>query len=302
MCCVIIPFPGPNSTNTSTLEKSISLSILFAKKRELGVKVPKVLKFLIASLKKIILFVNWDYLFNFSILMLTSTKMHFLKDFFYIFYPKICANCKEQLLQNEKTICTFCRHDLPLTNFQSYTKNKVSSIFLGRITIEKAYSLLFFRKKSSTKNLIHELKYKGNEEVGVFFGNWLGEMLSKNKEFANVDFIIPVPIHLKRKKIRGYNQVTKFGKCLSTHLHIKFIEDILVRKSSTKTQTLKARFERFNDAETKFSLTDTAFFKNKHVLIIDDVITTGATLEACSIALLKTSGIKISILTMAYTA
>ena len=141
MCCVIIPFPGPNSTNTSTLEKSISLSILFAKKRELGVKVPKVLKFLIASLKKIILFVNWDYLFNFSILMLTSTKMHFLKDFFYIFYPKICANCKEQLLQNEKIICTFCRHDLPLTNFQSYTKNKVSSIFLGRITIEKAYSL-----------------------------------------------------------------------------------------------------------------------------------------------------------------
>ncbi|MFQ3181732.1 MAG: competence protein ComFC [Polaribacter sp.] len=228
--------------------------------------------------------------------------MHFLKDFFYIFYPKICANCEEQLLQNEKVICTFCRHDLPLTNFKSYTKNKVSSIFLGRITIEKAYSLLFFRKRGSTKNLIHELKYKGNEEVGVFFGNWLGEMLSENKEFATIDFIIPVPIHSKRKKIRGYNQVTKFGKCLSNHLHIPLIEDVLVRKSSTKTQTLKARFERFKDAETKFSLKDIAFFKNKHVLIIDDVITTGATLEACAIALLKTAGIKISILTMAYTA
>lgn len=227
--------------------------------------------------------------------------MHFLKDFFHIFYPKICANCNEQLLQNEKTICTFCRHDLPLTNFLSYTDNKVSKIFYGRITIEKAYSLLFFRKESITKNLIHELKYKGNEEIGNFFGNWLGEILAVNKQFSNVDYIVPVPIHSKKRKIRGYNQVTKFGECLSYHLNIPFNEEVLVRKSSTKTQTLKARFERFNDLDTKFSLTNTATFKNKHVLIIDDVITTGATLEACAMELLKSPGIKISILTMAYT-
>jgi ComF family protein len=227
--------------------------------------------------------------------------MRFLKDFFYVFYPKICANCEEQLLRSEKVICTFCRHDLPLTNFQSYTKNKITAIFLGRITIEKAYSLLYFRKKGSTKNIIHALKYKGNEEIGVFFGNWLGEILCENKAFFNVDLIIPVPIHSKKKKIRGYNQVTKFGQCLSNHLDVPFIEKVLVRRSSTKTQTLKARFERFSDAETKFLLTDTAIFKNKHVLIIDDVITTGATLEACSMALLKTSGIRISVLTMAYT-
>jgi competence protein ComFC len=227
--------------------------------------------------------------------------MRFLKDFFYVFYPKICASCEEQLLRTEKVICTFCRHDLPLTNFQSYTKNKITAIFLGRVTIEKAYSLLYFRKKSSTKNIIHALKYKGNEEIGVFFGNWLGEMLCENKEFSCVDFIIPVPIHSKKKKIRGYNQVTKFGHCLSHHLGVPFIEGALVRKSSAKTQTLKARFERFSDAETKFSLIDIALFKNKHILIIDDVITTGATLEACSMALLKTSGISISILTMAYT-
>jgi competence protein ComFC len=233
--------------------------------------------------------------------MLILAKMHFLKDFFYILYPKICANCKQQLLRNEKVICTFCRHDLPLTNFQSYTKNKITTIFLGRVTVEKAYSLLFFSKKGTTKNIIHELKYKGNEEVGIFFGNWLGEILSKNKEFSSVDFIIPVPIHSKKKKIRGYNQVTKFGQCLSNHLSIPFVEEVLVRRSSTKTQTLKARFERFSDAETKFSLTDVVIFKNKHVLIIDDVITTGATIEACSIALLKTSEIKISVLTMAYT-
>jgi competence protein ComFC len=227
--------------------------------------------------------------------------MNFLKDLFYLFYPSICSNCSEQLLQNENVICTFCRHDLPLTNFTSYTKNKVSAIFFGRVTIEKAYSLLLFRKEGITKNLIHDLKYRGNEGVGIFFGNWLGEILMKNKEFSTVDLIVPVPIHLKKKKIRGYNQVTKFGERLSTYLNIPFIEDVLVRQSSTKTQTLKARFERFNDLETKFLVNNTTQFKGKHLLIIDDVITTGATLEACASALLKTPNIKISILTMAYT-
>ena len=227
--------------------------------------------------------------------------MKLLKDLFYLFYPNICANCNEQLLQNEKVICTFCRHDLPLTNFQSYTKNKVSRIFSGRITIEKAYALLFFRKQGITKNLIHDLKYKGNEGVGVFFGNWIGEIVAKNKEFSTVDFIVPVPIHAKKKKIRGYNQVTKFGECLSMHLKVPLNEDILIRQSATKTQTLKSRFERFNDLESKFLARNTSIFKEKHILIIDDVITTGATLEACAKELLKTPGIKISILTMSYT-
>ena len=227
--------------------------------------------------------------------------MKLLKDLFYLFYPNICANCNEQLLQNEKVICTFCRHDLPLTNFQSYTKNKVSRIFSGRITIEKAYALLFFRKQGVTKNLIHALKYKGNEEVGVFFGNWIGEIVAKNKEFSTVDFIVPVPIHAKKKKIRGYNQVTKFGECLSMHLKVPLNEDILIRQSATKTQTLKSRFERFNDLESKFLARNTSIFKEKHILIIDDVITTGATLEACAKELLKTPGVKISILTMSYT-
>ena len=227
--------------------------------------------------------------------------MKILKDLFYLFYPNICANCNEQLLQNEKVICTFCRHDLPLTNFQSYTKNKVSRIFSGRITIEKAYALLFFRKQGITKNLIHDLKYRGNEGVGVFFGNWIGEIVAKNKEFSTVDFIVPVPIHAKKKKIRGYNQVTKFGECLSMHLKVPLNEDVLIRQSATKTQTLKSRFERFNDLESKFSARNTSIFKEKHILIIDDVITTGATLEACAKELLKTPGIKISILTMSYT-
>lgn len=230
-----------------------------------------------------------------------TIKLKILKDLLYLFYPKLCANCENQLVQNETILCTFCRHDLPLTNFTNYTENKISKVFYGRVTIEKAYSLLFFRKKGITKKLIHELKYKGNQDIGVLFGNWLGALLAENKEFSDVDFIVPVPLHKKRKKERGYNQVFKFGYFLSKHLTIQLIEEKLIRTSYSKTQTFKSRFERFKDLETKFLLNDTSFFKNKHVLLIDDVITTGATLEACAKELQKTPKIKISILTIAFT-
>lgn len=227
--------------------------------------------------------------------------MPLLKDLIYLFYPKVCVVCDEKLIENENVICTLCRHDLPLTNFQNYTNNKVTQTFYGRVLIEKAFSLVFFRKEGSIQKLIHDLKYKGNEEIGLLFGNWLGEMLKENQEFATIDFIIPVPLHPKKLRERGYNQVTKFGKKLSFHLEKPFIENELTRISSTKTQTFKARFERFNNIDTKFNLKNPPQFNNKHVLLIDDVITTGATLEACAKEFLKSENCTISILTMAYT-
>jgi competence protein ComFC len=227
--------------------------------------------------------------------------MKFLKDFFRIFYPDLCANCENQLEKNENTICTFCRHDLPLTNFTNYSENKIAKTFYGRIIIEKANTLLFYRKEGITKKLIHELKYKGNEEIGSFFGNWLGEILKQNNEFSDINLIVPVPLHPKKLKQRGYNQVSKFGEKLSYHLNKPFLENVLLRTSASKTQTFKARFERFNNNDTKFQSNNTSSFKNKHILLIDDVITTGATIESCAKELQKTEGVKISILTMAYT-
>jgi competence protein ComFC len=227
--------------------------------------------------------------------------MKFLKDFFRIFYPDLCANCENQLEKNENTICTFCRHDLPLTNFTNYSENKIAKTFYGRIIIEKANTLLFYRKEGITKKLIHELKYKGNEEIGSFFGNWLGEILKQNNEFSDINLIVPVPLHPKKLKQRGYNQVSKFGEKLSYHLNKPFLENVLLRTSTSKTQTFKARFERFNNNDTKFQSKNTSSFKNNHILLIDDVITTGATIESCAKELQKTEGVKISILTMAYT-
>lgn len=227
--------------------------------------------------------------------------MKILKSVFRLFYPELCANCENQLTENESLVCLFCRHDLPLTNFTDYSENKITKAFYGRVAIEKANTLLFYRKEGIAKKLIHELKYKGNEEIGNFFGNWLGEILKENNEFSTIDFIIPVPLHPKKLRQRGYNQVTKFGERVSHHLKKPFVENVLLRTSTSKTQTFKARFERFNNNDTKFEVKEATLLKNKHVLLIDDVITTGATLEACAKELQKIEGVKISILTMAYT-
>lgn len=227
--------------------------------------------------------------------------MILLKDILHLFYPNLCAICNASLVDNESVICTFCRHDLPLTNFFDFKNNKVTQTFYGSVLLEKAFSLLFYRKKGGVQKLIQELKYKGNQEIGVFFGNWLGQILKENQEFNTIDFIIPVPLHPNKLRKRGYNQATKFGEQLQYHLHIPFIEKKLVRISATKTQTFKDRFERFKNLDSKFLLQNPAFFNDKHVLLIDDVITTGATLEACAKEFIKSKNCKISILTMAYT-
>jgi len=162
-------------------------------------------------------------------------------------------------------------------------------------------SFLFYRRKGKTKTLIHHLKYKSNQQIGEFIGDWFGSILKSAKQFSDIDFIIPVPLHPKKLKSRGYNQLTTFGLTLAKQLNTSYCPYVLVRTSATKTQTFKQRFERFSNTETKFSVIDYTFFKNKHVLLIDDVITTGATLESCCKELLKTDNIKISIVTMAYT-
>ena len=227
--------------------------------------------------------------------------MTVLRDVFRIFYPKLCANCENLLSKNEKIICTFCRHDIPLFYTVNYYENKITKIFYGRILLEKATSLLAYRKEGITKKLIHALKYKGNEEIGVFLGNWFGDILKKNKVFEDIDFIIPVALHPKKQLQRGYNQVSKFGETLGFHLGKPLLENILLKTTKSKTQTFKTRFNRFDAVDAMFHVKNKSILKNKHILLIDDVITTGATMEACARELQKIENVKISILTMAYT-
>jgi ComF family protein len=227
--------------------------------------------------------------------------MKFLKDIFAIFFPITCLCCNEYLATNESVICLICRHDLPLTNFSFEENNLIEKSFYGRIPLENATSLFYFFKKGNVQRLIHELKYKKQQRVGTLVGDWLGEQLVESQRFETIDCIIPVPLHPKKLKIRGYNQVTTFGESLSKKLNIPYYSTILTRISSTKTQTKKLRFERWNNVQELFHVENNFTLENKHVLLIDDVITTGATLEACYDALRHTKNLKISIACMAYT-
>jgi len=224
-----------------------------------------------------------------------------LKNLLKLIFPKLCFGCDNLLLQNESVICSHCRHNLPLTNHHLIYNNDTIKKFYGIINIEFGASMLYFHKDGIVQKLIHNLKYKGNENIGTFLGEWYANDIKNNEIITTVSEIIPVPLHTKRQKERGYNQVNSFCKALSKELEIPFNNSLLQRKKYSKTQTTKNKTERqlYDDAifDTSFSESD----KNKHYLLIDDVITTGSTLELCAKALLKIPNTKVSILTIAFT-
>jgi len=228
--------------------------------------------------------------------------MLFFKDLFYIFFPPRCVICDKVLLSSEKMICTLCLHNLPFANFTEIEGNSVEKSFYGRVPVYSATALLLFYKKGVVQQLIHQLKYRGNQEIGAYFGDWFGAELKNSNRFNSVDVVVPIPLHPNKLKIRGYNQVAKFGKAIAKAIGAKYIDDKLIKVSSTESQTHKHRTERVKNVNEIFTLTDVNFFKNKHVLLVDDVITTGATLEVCCNELLKTESVKISIATLAFTA
>ncbi|WP_428230941.1 ComF family protein [Flavobacterium sp.] len=216
-----------------------------------------------------------------------------------LFFPKVCAGCHTILLTNESVLCTHCRHEMPLTQYHLDPKNEAVKKFYGKITIEHASALLYFNKKGIVQELIHNLKYKGREEIGTVLGNWYVEDLKQLNLETPFDIIIPVPLHPKKFRERGYNQVTTFGKALAKGLNICYDDSILYRKKYSKTQSKKNLAGRSDNIENLFDVIFTEENQNKHFLLVDDVLTTGATLEACSRALLKIPGSKISIVSMA---
>ncbi|WP_395043686.1 ComF family protein [Flavobacterium sp.] len=223
------------------------------------------------------------------------------KNLLNLFFPKSCAGCTSFLLKNEVVICTTCRHEIPLTNHHKTKNNDAIGKFYGRIPLEFASALFYFHKKGIVQELIHKLKYKGHQEIGNAIGFWYAEELKSVAEIDEVDFIIPVPLHKKRFKERGYNQVTEFGKALSDGLKIEYNEAILERSIYSDTQVRKNINQRSDVTESVFKINSHEKLHNKHFLLIDDVITTGATLESCGREILKIPGAKLSIVCMAMT-
>ena len=216
-----------------------------------------------------------------------------------LFFPKVCSGCSSFLLSNENVICTVCRHEIPLTNHHLNPENDAFKKFYGRIPVVHTSALFYFHKKGIVQELIHNLKYKGHEEIGAILGEWYAEDLKTIDLLQSVDEIIPVPLHRRKLKERGYNQVTAFGTALSSSLNIDYNDTILVRNVYSKTQSKKNLLGRTEGIESTFDVFFNEKDHNKHFLLIDDVITTGSTLEACSRALLKIPGAKISIVCMA---
>lgn len=216
-----------------------------------------------------------------------------------LFFPKVCSGCSSFLLSNENVICTICRHDIPLTNHHLNPENDAFKKFYGRIPVLHTSALFYFHKKGIVQELIHNLKYNGHEEIGTALGEWYAEDLKNIYLLRPVDEIIPVPLHRKKLKERGFNQVTAFGKALSSSLNVDYNDSLLIRNVYSKTQSKKNLLGRTEGIESTFDVAFTEKDHDKHFLLIDDVITTGATLEACSRALLKIPGAKISIVCMA---
>ncbi|MEI6696341.1 MAG: phosphoribosyltransferase family protein [Bacteroidota bacterium] len=225
--------------------------------------------------------------------------MTVFQDFFSLIFPNNCMACGNNLFKNEHLICTSCLFHLPKTNYHLEMANPISQIFWGRCNIQTAAAYYFFTKSGKVQHLVHQLKYKGKKEIGVFIGEIYGKELLKSPDFVQTDVIIPVPLHPKKEKKRGYNQSEVFAMGLSAAMNAPVDTKTLLRCFASETQTRKTRFKRWENVKEIFSLQNADQLKNKHILLVDDVITTGATIEACANLLNTIEGVSINIASIA---
>ena len=221
------------------------------------------------------------------------------KGFANLFYPNACAVCGIDLVRGEEAICLSCLYHLPLTRFWDDPNNAVAQTFWGRVNIENACAYFLFVKGGKYQQLLHKLKYNGHKDIGVSLGKQLGHVLAQSKLYANIDYVVPVPLHKRKLRIRGYNQAEVIAQGVCQAYNAPLLTNLLVRTEFTQTQTQKNREERAQNVAQAFWVNPSETLTQKHILLIDDVVTTGATLEACANKLLAT-GCKVSVAAMAY--
>jgi ComF family protein len=223
----------------------------------------------------------------------------------HLFYPRLCEGCSKPLLAAEQVLCIGCSMELPDTGYHNIAGNETEQRFAGRIPFAHATTFAWFTNDGLLQHLVHGLKYKNKKEIGYYLGRQLGQSLQRTITsdgqpgwIKEIDLIIPVPLHPAKKAKRGYNQSTLIAEGMSEVLHIPVSEDALLRVRNTETQTHKTRAERVSNMAEAFTINEKVQLKGKHILLCDDVLTTGATLEACALALLREESIKISIATI----
>lgn len=225
--------------------------------------------------------------------------MKLFKSLINLLFPRVCAACGNLLLEGEDTVCTTCRFLLPKTGYENFPDNPLAQMFYGQMPFNAVMAEFFFSKTGTVQHLVHGLKYHHCRENGIFLGQEIGKSLLKAADYQGIDYIIPIPLHPKKEKIRGYNQSHVIAEGISQIMNIPIAENCLVRSVFTDTQTRKTRDERYENVKDIFALKNPEKLKGKHVLLVDDVLTTGATLMSAGKALTQVEGIKISVATVA---
>ena len=218
----------------------------------------------------------------------------------HLFFPQVCYGCGSDLVSDEQLLCLHCLHRLPYTDFQLRTNNPVERIFWGRLPVVQAAGIFYLTKDSILERLMYQLKYKGKQEVGIYCGRMMGQAICETS-FASVDALVPLPLFPAKERKRGYNQATVICEGIASIIHRPVWKNAVQRVTGTQTQTRKNRIERWENMKGRFNISDAAALSGKHVLLVDDVITTGATLEACGTELAE-AGAMVSVITLGYAA
>jgi len=238
--------------------------------------------------------------FNYKYLNFVKTKTLFA-DFVSLLYPELCVICGEPLIESEKYFCFACFLKLPKTNYHLIPENRAIERLAGKVSLVKASSYFYYNKGGAAQKLIAEIKYRGNRKLGEWIGGYLAEDMISSGFFQGIDYLVPVPLHRSKEKKRGFNQAEKIAEGIAKVTRIPVENDNVIREKANISQTGKGIFDRWKNTLNLFDLKDTELFKKKHILLIDDVLTTGSTLEAVAQSLLKSQEVKISILTLAIT-
>lgn len=225
-----------------------------------------------------------------------------LQHILHLLYPNLCLNCNKSLVQTERYLCLICQLNLPETNDHLVKENSVEKTMWGRIPFERAFSFLYFNQKGVTQRLLHELKYRGNEELAVYLGEIYAARIKQTAQNHGIDAIVAVPLHASRLKKRGYNQSFAFAEGIAKGLNIENLSTAVERRKATDTQTKKSRAERWKNVSSIFCVTQANLLQQKHILLVDDVITTGATIESCGQEIIKAVDCTLSIASIAFAA
>jgi ComF family protein len=218
----------------------------------------------------------------------------------HLFYPHVCTGCGSDLLHEDDLLCLKCIVCLPVTNFAGNPGNPIEKIFWGRIPLSAAHSEFYFSKESLIQQLIHQLKYKSNKAIGIYLGALMGKSLLAGNRFNNIDALIPLPLYPDKEHKRGYNQAAIICDGMSSVMKVPVLRNVVARQRYTDTQTKKHRTERWENVAGSFIVKEENKLKGKNLLLVDDVVTTGATLEACGAVLTAIDSVKLSIAALAH--